>query len=307
MTRVRLPSPAPSEHVWKPVETPSNDDKTGDALNAQRFQMLEDIAQELSGDVVFPTAFDIVARLRKALQDPNLPLPRLAEIVELEPLISGRLIGLANSVAFKRRGLEVRSVKVAVTRLGINLVRSTAMGIAMNQLLRAKDLLPFGDLAQRLWQHSLQTSAAAEVIAQRMTSVAPDEALLAGLVHDLGAFYMLYRASQYPELRARPETVRYLITEWHESIGHALLVALGMPHSIADAMRDHDRPRPVPRPPKNLTDIVYVANLIAGGKFEWMSRDSDAPAADRIELPIEFVDLAEDIDKRAKDMRAIFG
>jgi len=258
--------------------------------------------------VVFPTAFDIVARLRKALQDPNLPLPRLAEIVELEPLISGRLIGLANSVAFKRRGLEVRSVKVAVTRLGINLVRSTAMGIAMNQLLRAKDLLPFGDLAQRLWQHSLQSAAAAEVIAQRMTTnIAPDEALLAGLVHDLGAFYMLYRASQYAELRSRPDTVRYLITEWHESIGHSLLVALGMPHAIADAMRDHDRPRPVPRPPRNLTDIVYAANLMAGGKLEWLSRDADAPSAEKMELPMEYIDLSEDIEKRAKEMRAIFG
>ena len=51
---------------------------------------------------------------------PILPLTRLAEIVELEPLISGRLIGMANSVAYERRGMEVRSVKVAVTRLGIN-------------------------------------------------------------------------------------------------------------------------------------------------------------------------------------------
>ncbi|MBU1237056.1 MAG: HDOD domain-containing protein [Gammaproteobacteria bacterium] len=286
---------------------PPNDDKTGAALNAQRFQMLEDIAQELSGDVVFPTAFDVVTRLRKALQNPDLPLPRLAEIVEMEPLISGRLIGLANSVAFRRRGMEVRSVKVAVTRLGINLVRSTAMGISMNQLLRAKDLLPFRDIAQRLWQHSLHTAAAADVIAQRMTSIAPDEALLAGLVHDLGAFYMLYRASQYEELRTRPDTIRYLITEWHESIGHSLLIALGMPHAIADAMRDHDRPRPIPRPPRNLADVVYVANVLAGGKFEWLSRDSDAAAAETVELPIEFVDMKADIETREKEMRAIFG
>lgn len=289
------------------MDTLPNDEGKGEARNAQRFQMLEDIAQELSGDVVFPTAFDVVARLRKALQDPNLPLPRLAEVVELEPLISGRLIGLANSVAYRRRGLEVRSVKVAVTRLGINVVRSTAMGIAMNQLLRAKDLLPFGDLAQRLWQHSLRTAAAAEVVAQRMTNIAPDEALLAGLVHDLGAFYMLYRASQYPELRAQPDAVRDLIAEWHESVGHSLLVALGMPHSIADAMRDHDRPRPVPRPPKNLTDLVFVANLIGGGTAGWLSRDAGAPAAERIELPIELIDLGEEIDKREKEMRAIFG
>jgi HD-like signal output (HDOD) protein len=288
------------------METP-NDDKTGAALNAQRFQMLEDIAQELSDEVVFPTAFDVVTRLRKALQNPDLPLPRIAEIVEMEPLISGRLIGLANSVAFRRRGMEVRSVKVAVTRLGINLVRSTAMGISMNQLLRAKDLLPFRDIAQRLWQHSLQTAAAADVIAQRMTSIAPDEALLAGLVHDLGAFYMLYRASQYEELRTRPDTVRHLITEWHESMGHSLLIALGMPHAIADAMRDHDRPRPIPRPPRNLADVVYVANVLAGGKFEWLSRDSDAAAAETVELPIEFVDMKGDIETREKEMRAIFG
>lgn len=288
------------------MDTPKNDDKKGEALSAQRFQMLEDIAEELAGDVVFPTAFDVVARLRKVLQNPDLPLSRLAEVVEMEPLISGRLIGMANSVAYKRRGLEVRSVKVAVTRLGITLVRSTAMGIAMSQLLRAKDLLPFSDLAQGIWRHSLRTAAAAQIVAERMTNIAPDEALLAGLVHDLGAFYMLYRASQYEELRMRPDTVRYLISEWHESIGHSLLIALGMPHSIADAMRDHDRPRPVPRPPKNLGDVIYIANLMAGGKFEWLGRESGVGAAEKIELPIELIDLNDDVEKREKEMRSIF-
>ena len=289
------------------MDTPPNDDKKGDALAAQRFQMLEDIASELSGDVIFPTAFDVVSRLRKVLQDPNLTMARLAEVIELEPLISGRLIALANSVAHRRSGLEVTSVKIAVTRLGLNLVRSTAMAIAMSQLLRAKDLLPFSTFADDLWRHSLRSAAAAEIVAHRMTRISPDEALLAGLVHDLGAFYMLYRASQYSELRARPGTVKYLVTEWHESIGHSLLVALALPHSISDAVRDHDRPRPVPRPPKNLTDLVYVANLMAGGKYEWLTRDADAPSAERIELPIEYVDLAGEVNKREKEMRAIFG
>jgi HD-like signal output (HDOD) protein len=173
-------------------------------------------------------------------------------------------------------------------------------------LLRAKDLLPFSDLAERLWRHSIRSAAAAEIVAHRMTRISPDEALLAGMVHDLGAFYMLYRASQYAELRSRPDTVRHLITEWHESVGHSLLVALSLPHSISDAVREHDRPRDVPRPPKNLTDLVYVANLMAGGKAEWLARDADVPAAGRIELPIEYIDLREDVEKREKEMRAIF-
>ena len=60
----------------------------------------------------------------------------------------------------------------------------------------------------------------------------PDQAFLAGLVHDLGAFYMLYRAAQYEELRMRPDTVKYLMLQWHEGIGVSLLNALGLPEEI---------------------------------------------------------------------------
>ena len=51
-------------------------DKVGADLNAQRFQMLEDIARELAGDVVFPTSFDTAIRLRRELQNTSLPTAR---------------------------------------------------------------------------------------------------------------------------------------------------------------------------------------------------------------------------------------
>ena len=58
----------------------ANVDKVGEALKAQRFQMLEDIARELSsGSVVFPTCFDAALRLRKELQNPDLPIPRMVK------------------------------------------------------------------------------------------------------------------------------------------------------------------------------------------------------------------------------------
>ena len=70
---------------------PADNDKVGDALNAQRFQMLEDIAKELAGDVVFPTYFDAAFRLRKALQDTDQPLARIVGVIALS---AGTLIGL---------------------------------------------------------------------------------------------------------------------------------------------------------------------------------------------------------------------
>jgi HD-like signal output (HDOD) protein len=288
------------------MDTSPISDKTGAALNEQRFQMLQDIAGELAGEVVFPTTFDLVIRLRKVLQDPKLSIDQVVAFVSLEPLMSARLISLANSAAFASTGKAIRSVHDAVYRLGLNNVRSCAMSIAMGQLLRAKEMVGFDELAQKLWQHSLHAASATYVVSQRLApKINPDDAMLAGLVHDLGAFYMLYRATHYDELRQRPDTVKYLILQWHESIGHALLIALGVPEDVAEAAREHDQPRQVPPKPRNLTDVVYAGNLLAGGIFAWLGQDATATA----ELPAlseEYRQLGDEIEAHLKEMRSVF-
>jgi len=289
------------------MDTSPISDKSGAALNEQRFQMLRDIADELAGEVVFPTTFDLVVRLRKVLQDPALSIDRVLAFVSLEPLVSARLISLANSAAFARDGKTTRSVHDAVYRLGLNNVRSCAMAIAMGQLLRAKEMVGFDDLAQRLWKHSLHTASAAYVISQHLApKVNPDDAMLAGLVHDLGAFYMLYRASKYEELQQRPDTVRFLIIQWHESIGHALLIALGVPEDVAEAAREHDQPRPLPAQPRTLAEVVYAGNLLAGGMFEWLGKDAGLPAEPPT-LAEEYRQLAGEVEAHAQEMRSVFG
>ncbi|MFZ2266950.1 MAG: HDOD domain-containing protein [Azonexus sp.] len=287
-------------------QTSQDDDKTGDALKAQRFQMLEDIANELAGEVVFPTHFDAVLRLRKILHDPNQPLSTIAAAVAVEPLISAKLLHLANSVAFNPAGHEVVDMQAAIARLGVNVVRSTAMAIVMGQLLRAKGMASFADLTQMLWDHSICTAAGARVIARRMTRINPEEAMLAGLIHDLGAFYMLYRATQYEELRHRPDSVKYLIIQWHESIGVSLLGALGLPEEIIKATEDHDRLRPPPSPPRTLTDVVYIANMLAGGHFEWTMQDNPMPPADRAILDATYAELMPEIEAQQAEMRSCF-
>lgn len=284
----------------------SNQDKTGDALKAQRFQMLEDIAKELQGEVVFPTYFDAVLRIRKALQDPNHSIGELANSISTEPLISAKLLRLANSVAFNPRGVEVNDMKSAVTRLGLNAVRSTAMSIVMNQLLRAKGMADYTQLTQSLWVHSIKTASAAKVIAKQLTRFNPDEAFLAGLVHDLGAFYMLYRATQYEELKSRPDSVKYLIVQWHESIGVSLLDALGMPTEIVEATVDHDQLRPCPPTIRELSDVIYIANMLADGHFEWLLQDQGDPPGDVIEIQRRFGYLMPDIETVFTEVNSCF-
>ena len=285
--------------------SPSDDpDKVGEALNAQRFRMLEDIAKELAGDAVFPTYFDVAFRLRKELQNPDAPIARIAAVVGAEPLIAAKLLHLANSVMYSPSGTPAKDLGAAITRLGIETVRTTALAIAMGQLMRSKDMVPFADLTRALWDHSLKTAAATRLLARHHTKINPDEALLAGLVHDLGGFYMLYRAAQYPELRARPDTVKYLIVQWHESIGVTLLNAIGLPEEIVEATVDHDQPRPTPPTLRHLADVVYVGNALAGAHFEWLFQDIDPDAGELGVIRERYGHLLEDIETQAKEMHA---
>lgn len=282
------------------------DDKTGDELSQQRFHMLEDIARELQGEVVFPICFDVAIRIREVIDDERQPVDKIVSVVSLDPLIAAKLLLLANSVLYNPQGREVKDLKGAISRLGLKTVRATALSIAMRQLLRSRDMVDFSDMANSLWVHSLLTASAAYVVASRMTRLNPDEAMLAGLVHDLGAFYMLYRAAQYPELRARPDTVRYLVAQWHESIGLTLLAALGLPENIVEATRDHDQKRTAPEVPLNLNDIVYVGNMLAGGGIEWLQQDAD-PQVIFSHLPgTVYQALEGEIQERARSMRAAF-
>ncbi|WP_371324944.1 HDOD domain-containing protein [Dechloromonas sp. ZY10] len=289
--------PAAREHL-PAISLPPEFDKKGSALAQQRFQMLEDIAKELEGDVVFPTCFDLIVRLREVLQKPDFTLNHVSNVISLDPLVSSKVLRQANSAIYG--GSKVLDLRGAVTRLGVNAVRSIVMGIAMQQFMLSRHLVSFGEVTRHLWEHSVRSACAARVIARRLTAISPEDAQLAGLVHDLGAFYMIYRAAQYEELRIRPDTVKYLVFEWHESIGQTLLAALGMPEHIVTAVGDHDQPRPLPPRPLSLADVVHAANHIAGGgQAGMLDKNPDWNAAD---LDEAYAELLPEIEAATQEM-----
>lgn len=280
-------------------------DKKGEELKAQRFHMLQDIASELTGDVTFPTSFDTAIRLREKLSDEDWSLDEVAVALNAEPLVASRLVGMANSAAYTTGGDEITDVRRAVMRLGMNLVRFTALTVATQQISSAISETAFKEFSEKLWRHSLRTASSAYVICKHLSSYDPEEALLAGMVHDIGAFYMLYRASQYEELCERPKTVIHMIMQWHDSIGSTLLDALGMPEKIVEAVREHDQPRTVSADVLSLKDIVYVANLMSGGAAEWRLMDDASGHEEYKKLDARFTDLKEEIIEHEQEFRAL--
>lgn len=233
------------------------------------FRILEDIAKDLSGDeITFPTFLDITFQVRTALKDPNLNVDQLAKLVGAEPLMSTKIIRMANSVALNPSGREIADVKNGIIRVGMEAVRTVSFAVAMEQLLKSKQMQPFEGISKRLWEHTAHVAALARVLARKIARINGDEAMFTGLVHDIGVFYLMSRAAGFPELVADKAELHALLVDWHDNIGHALLSALGSPESVLGAVQEHENPREI-KEIKTLSDVLYVANKIANRSSCW--------------------------------------
>ena len=267
------------------------------------FPILEDIARDLAGDVNFPTCLDAAVLVRNTLKDPLADIAHVAAAVGLEPLISSKLLRLANSVAYNPYGREVSDIATAVSRLGFEVVRTTSLAVALDQMLKSRNLNAYEALARQAWERSIQVAAIARVLARRLGRVNPEEALLAGLVHDIGIFYLLYRAADYPLYKDNPSAIHALLVGWHESIGENLLHTLGMPAAIVDAVHDRDHPGDVITP-CTVRDIIYFANLLAScddASFAGVSLTPDTPQRQKDRE--RYADLIAEADDDIRQLR----
>ena len=237
--------------------------------NDSSFRILQDIARDLSGDVVsFPTFLDITFQVRTALKNPNLTIEQLGRLVSAEPLMSSKIIRLANSVAMNSSGRTIVDVSSAIARVGMDAVRTVSFAVAMEQLLNSKKMAPFEALSRRLWEHTVHVAALARVLARRVSRVNQDEAMFVGLVHDIGVFYLLSRAANFPELVADPSALQQLLVQWHDGIGHALLAAMGLPEEVLLVVQEHEQERTI-ETLKTLSDVLFVANRLANLQHGW--------------------------------------
>ncbi len=276
--------------------------------NSLHFRILEDIAHELSGDVNFPTCMDAALLVRDTLKDPFANINKVVRVVSIEPLISSKLLRLANSVAYNPSGKTISDLGTAIGRIGFDSVRTISLAVAMDQMLKSRNLAQYEPIAHSAWTHSLNVAAIARVLARRIGRINPEDAMMAGLVHDIGIFYLLYRAADYPEYRSNPEAMMELLAGWHEGIGESLLHALGIPERIIEAINDHDRLCNI-ETPCTVRDVLYFANLLANDDLEWMSERNREPGVQELREAdrARYRDLVLEAEEDIRELHAALG
>jgi hypothetical protein len=221
------------------------------------------IERELeTGNLNFPTVLDLSLRIKRAADDPDASLEDIAKLIRLEPVLSARVIQMANSVIYNRAGNTVTNVSTAVTRLGISNVRVTALIVAMDQLGQEHRSKAMRDLARVVWGHSVDVASWAYALARKLRVGSPDTALFAGLLADIGQFYLIARVGSYPAIAADFKGFSELVNFWNAALRRSILEAMALPADILDAL-EFDNPYAGNWPPQALDEVLFVAGLAA--------------------------------------------
>lgn len=199
-----------------------------------------------------PTMPKVYARLQTALASANVTAADIGDIITGDPVIASKVLQITNSAFFRLRKPIVR-IKDAITYLGFATVRNLVMSAEIfAQWKMPASLVGYVD-PDHLQKHAQYAAQACKSLATG--KVSPDDAWLAGLVHDIGYWILaqecpdeLKRGIELSRTEGRPlfECEREIIGATHAEIGAYLLGLWGLPHSIVEAVALHHTPAAIP-------------------------------------------------------------
>lgn len=210
-----------------------------------------------SSKPVFPTFLNVSIQIKKAIDRENFSLDMLVPLIQLEPMIATRLIGLANSAFYCRSGNTVKDIRGAVMRLGCSVVKSVAFAVATKQLAEGEELRAVRKTVTELWKHSITTATWAHTLALHAKSYSPDEALFVGMLQNIGKFYVISKAVKFTKDR---ELILDCAHQWHLFASARLLDALGVNVQVRSAATMLYKGT---TPPTSLVEIIQCAALLS--------------------------------------------
>ena len=252
------------------------------------------------GTLKLPTLPDVAMRVRQAIDDEHSTSDDIASVISSDPALSARLILMANS-AMMRGQSEIEDLKHVVNRLGLKLIRDLVTSIVVKQMFVSNSPITEKRLREA-WEHSTSVAAICHVLAAQYTKLQPEQAMLAGLVHDIGALPIITKAEKYPELLENEELLDKIIYKLHTSLGRIILTAWGFPDELIQVASEHEN---LDRDSKetDFVDLVTVANLqsYVGTDHLLTKRDwSTIPAFGKLGLNPE-INIV-DVDETAEDI-----
>lgn len=239
---------------------------------SNQFRFVTLLALELeNGDIVLPSLPDVVTKIRESLASADCDFQRVSQAVSIDPVLVSKLFVYANSALYNRANVEIDTLEGAIGRLGFEVVRNTAMSLAMKQLYRADKKNKTEKYLRAIWARGMKLSSMGFAIARQQGGMNPETAFLCGVMHEVGKLYILTKAEEFPELLGNSRKLAAVMQEWNPQISKSIIESWGFPDDVIesadpDSFVDDD----LDAPPA-LADVMAVARLLVDGKEEMLA------------------------------------
>lgn len=270
-------------------------------MTALADKITQDITNAIDRDeLVLPTLPEIALKVREVADDEDASIKKLGDVISTDAALTARIIKVANSPIF-RAPREIEDLNMALTRLGMQYTCNLATGLAMEQMFQATSDIVDKRLRE-VWLRSSEIAGMCHVLCKHRTRMRPDQAALAGLIHQIGVLPILSYAEDFPSILRDGFTLDSVIDQAHADIGVKILTAWEFPAELRNVPKDHLK---FDRKPASAdyADLVTVAMLQAyanTNRFEGLDFNA-VGAFERLGLDpsiesAEAEDLSEDME-----------
>ncbi|MBU0680482.1 MAG: HDOD domain-containing protein [Proteobacteria bacterium] len=243
--------------------------------NEMALGMPENIGEDKAAKLIaltdeLPPMPHVVGQALKIIADPESSLEALATVLAQDQSLLAMIIKVSNSALYST-GQEVSSLQTAITKLGVNIVRSLVL-TASTQSVFPKDDVKIGRFGKALWGHSKECGLAARRLAQIIGYPDPEEAFVGGLLHDIGRLAILMG---YPEefreidrlncsgQKGLIQAEQELLGFDHTVIGQMLAQKWRMPSALLACVEQHHRPQEATDSFLTLANITAMADYLS--------------------------------------------
>jgi len=196
---------------------------------------------------------------------------QLAKIILKDPPLTGRILRLANS-SFYHQMSEITTVHQAINILGMTTVKCLALSTSVFQPSRVASAS--GVDPKVLFTYVLSVAGASEKIASLVGYHSPEEAFIAGLLHDIGVLYLLHHyPEEYHKITAGQiktsslcEAEKKIFGIDHCEVGQSIATTWKLPDYIVDSIVGHHEYLGL-KPEDTLQNCVRLAVVLSKDEF----------------------------------------
>ncbi|VAW63103.1 Predicted signal transduction protein [hydrothermal vent metagenome] len=273
-------------------------------MSEQAQQVLKHLCKAVETDQIkLPTLPEVALKIRQTVEKGDHSAADIAELLAQDTSLSARLLQLANSPLYRTRS-EINNLQMAITRLGIRIVKDLVVMLAIKQAFNTRNK-EIEKQFRQIWQISVDVAAGCRVLANIQNELNPEQAVLAGLIHNIGALPIIELANSQPSLFTGDQDLASICREIQGALGEKILRFWNFPQTLIDVASQWSNFHRAHNAHIDYVDIVQAALLYS--PYAPAKIITDRPsiqAIDRLGLDLSEQKLNDTLQQQLNEARS---